>query len=94
MDEPLQKAEELAQALGVECSKEMDVLLQKVAQAQGVVEPLLKAEDVARVLNVGRSKAYNLMASGQLSVVRIGQSVRATPDSIRRYIKENSQEAV
>ncbi len=34
---------------------------------------LLTAPEVARTLSLGRSKAYELMASGELPVVRIGR---------------------
>lgn len=37
---------------------------------------LLRAEDVARMLRIGRTKAYEMMAAGELPVVRLGRCVR------------------
>jgi excisionase family DNA binding protein len=50
-------------------------------------QALLRAEDVARVLNIGRSKAYELMASGQLPVVRIGRSIRVPAKGFREWLE-------
>ena len=55
---------------------------------------LLKAEQIAQALNVGRSKAYELMASGELPVIRIGRSVRVPADGLRRWIEEKSEDSV
>ncbi len=54
---------------------------------------LLKAEQVAQALNVGRSKTYEMMASGELPVVRIGRSVRVPADGLRRWIEEKSEDS-
>jgi excisionase family DNA binding protein len=37
---------------------------------------LLRAEDVAKMLRIGRTKAYEMMAAGELPVVRLGRCVR------------------
>ena len=52
---------------------------------------LLRALEVARALGLGRSKAYELMASGELPVVRIGRSVRVPADGLLRWIEEKSE---
>ena len=49
---------------------------------------LLRAEEVAKALGVGRSKAYEMMASGEVPVVRIGRSVRVPAESLRRWISD------
>ena len=48
---------------------------------------LLRAEEVAQVLNIGRSKAYELMASGQLPVMRIGRSVRVPAKGFQEWLE-------
>ena len=53
---------------------------------------LLKAEDIMKTLRIGRSKTYELMASGQLPVVRIGRSVRVPLDSLRAWIGRQAAE--
>jgi excisionase family DNA binding protein len=54
---------------------------------------LLKAEDVARLLGIGRTKVYEMMASGELPVVRIGTAVRVPRQRLLDWIEENTQEA-
>ena len=49
---------------------------------------LLRAEQVAKVLGVCRSRAYGLMASGELPVIRIGTSVRVPADALQEWIKQ------
>jgi excisionase family DNA binding protein len=43
---------------------------------------LLKATEVARLLGIGRTKVYELMAAGELPVVRIGRFVRVPRRSL------------
>ena len=38
---------------------------------------LLRAEEVANALRIGRTKAYEMMAAGELPVVRLGCVFRA-----------------
>lgn len=52
---------------------------------------LLRAEEVAEALNIGRSKAYEMMATGQLPVVHIGKSVRATAEGLRDYVASKAE---
>ena len=51
---------------------------------------LLNAKEVADVLGIGRSKSYELMASGEIPVVRIGSAVRATAAGLRKYVAEKT----
>ena len=48
---------------------------------------LFRASEVSKALDIGKSKAYELMASGELETVRIGRSVRATAGGIRKFIE-------
>ena len=51
---------------------------------------LYRAEEVSRLLNIGRSKAYELMASGELPVVRIGRSIRVPAKALDDWITAQS----
>ena len=54
---------------------------------------LLKAEEVAKMLGLGRTKVYEMMASGELPVVRIGTAVRVPRQRLLDWIDENTQRA-
>jgi excisionase family DNA binding protein len=47
---------------------------------------LLRASEVSEILGVGRSKAYQMMSSGLLPVVRIGKSVRVPVAQLRDWL--------
>ncbi len=47
---------------------------------------LLSVAQVARLLCCGRTKAYELVASGELPVVRIGRSVRVPAVALEAWI--------
>ena len=47
---------------------------------------LLTAEQVAQILNISVSKAYALMASGEILTVRIGRCVRVRQEDLEAYI--------
>ena len=51
----------------------------------------LRAEQVAQELGIARSKAYQMMASGELPVIRIGTSVRVPADALKAWIEQNVQ---
>ena len=48
---------------------------------------LLRAEEVARSLRIGRTKAYEMMAAGELPVVRLGRCVRVPRRRLEEWIK-------
>ena len=54
---------------------------------------LLKASEVAKMLGLGRTKVYEMMASGELPVVRIGTAVRVPRQRLLDWIEENTQRA-
>jgi excisionase family DNA binding protein len=54
---------------------------------------LLKADKVAKMLDIGRTKVYEMMASGELPVVRIGSAVRVNRQRLEKWIEENTPEA-
>jgi excisionase family DNA binding protein len=50
-------------------------------------DPLLKVVDVARRLNISRSKAYQLVKSGEIPTVHIGSKlVRVREPDLQEYI--------
>lgn len=51
---------------------------------------LLKATEVAQILGIGRTKVYELMAGGELPVVRIGRFVRVPRRSLDAWIDEHT----
>jgi prophage regulatory protein len=48
---------------------------------------LLRVEEVAEMLGIGRSKTYELMAAGELPVVRVGRCVRVPAAAVRRWVE-------
>ena len=56
-------------------------------------EPLLRAEDVARLLSIGRSKAYELLASGDIRSLRIGRSLRCTSKAMADFVQRQEEGA-
>ena len=47
---------------------------------------LLRAEEVAKALRIGRTKAYEMMARGDLPVVRLGRCVRVPRKSLEDWV--------
>jgi len=54
---------------------------------------LMRADEVARALGLGRSKAYELIASGQLPVVRVGRMVRVPRAALEDWVRKQTQQA-
>jgi excisionase family DNA binding protein len=52
-------------------------------------DPLLTASDVAYRLHLSRSRAYNLMQTGDIPTVRIGKSRRVRFQDLEVYIMHN-----
>jgi excisionase family DNA binding protein len=62
-----------------------------VPPSSGVFEPLLlDSREVARLLRVGRTKAFQLMARGEVPVVRIGRNVRVPRTHLEMWIAERT----
>src|SRR4051812_43085162 len=47
---------------------------------------LLTVVEAAAMLGVGRTKAYELIAGGELQVVHIGRAARVPLAAVRRYV--------
>ncbi len=52
---------------------------------------LLTPAEVAQALGIGRSKAYEMCASNQLKVVRIGKSIRVPVEALHQWMEEQIQ---
>ena len=51
------------------------------------VEPIcVKVNDAARMIGVGRTKLYELIASGEIEVIKLGKSTRITTASLRGLV--------
>ncbi|MHB8465605.1 MAG: helix-turn-helix domain-containing protein [Acidimicrobiales bacterium] len=48
---------------------------------------LLTIVEAARMLSIGRSKAYELIAAGELEVVHIGRAARVPLTSLETFVR-------
>lgn len=55
------------------------------------MDEYLKVPEVAEVLRVARSRAYELVADGEIPSVRIGRSVRVSRRELDRWLDEQRQ---
>jgi excisionase family DNA binding protein len=55
---------------------------------------LLDALEVARLLRIGRTKTYQLIASGELPVVRIGRCVRVSQSLLYSWVESRASTRV
>lgn len=51
----------------------------------------LKVPEVARILRIARSRAYEMVGSGDIPSVRIGRSLRISRVEFDHWLKERSQ---
>jgi excisionase family DNA binding protein len=51
----------------------------------------LKVPEVARIIRVARSRAYELVAEGEIPSVRIGRSVRVSRRELDKWLEEQRQ---
>ncbi len=54
----------------------------------------LKVLEVAKVLRIARSRAYELVGSGEIPSIRIGRSVRVSRKELDRWIEEQHHPSV
>ncbi|MBX5490765.1 MAG: helix-turn-helix domain-containing protein [Chloroflexi bacterium] len=52
---------------------------------------LYRVEEVAEMLAIGRSKTYELIAAGELPVVRLGRYVRVPADALQHWLAAQGQ---
>jgi len=69
----------------------IDLAIALPAQSRDVSPPdaplLLRVSEAAQLLGVSRSAMYELVASGQVPVVRIGRSIRVVRSELERIGK-------
>ena len=53
-------------------------------------DEVLRPEDVQRILRIGRSKVYQMIARGELPVIRIGRVVRVPRRELERWIEDKN----
>ena len=52
------------------------------------VEPIcVRINDAARMIGVGRTKLYELISSGELETLKIGNATRVTTASLRELVR-------
>jgi excisionase family DNA binding protein len=51
---------------------------------------LVRVPEAAELLGVSRAKAYELVASGVIPVVRIGRATRVPLEALRRWVADQS----
>ena len=49
---------------------------------------LLTPEEAAEMLSIGRSKLYELLATGELTSIRLGGCRRVPTDAIRQFVAQ------
>jgi excisionase family DNA binding protein len=54
-------------------------------------QEFLKVPEVAKVLRIARSRAYELVAEGEIPSLRIGRSVRVSRSDLDRWLEEQRQ---
>jgi excisionase family DNA binding protein len=54
----------------------------------------LRVPEVAQVLRIARSRAYELVAEGEIPSVRIGRSVRVSRIELDRWLEKQRQPSV
>lgn len=50
------------------------------------MEPLLQAEEAALRLGISRWRVYDLIKRGHLQCVRLGRSIRVSPEELERFV--------
>lgn len=54
---------------------------------------LLKVEAAAKLLSLGRTKMYELIAAGDVPVIRLGRSVRVPTALLRQWVEDRSKQS-
>ena len=59
---------------------------------QGSRRLLLRIPEVMSTLGLGRTKVYELIATGELPVVRVGRAVRVSRTSLEKWVETRQQQ--
>lgn len=55
---------------------------------------LLRVPEVAKALGLGRTKIYELIATGELPVIRVGRAVRVSVVAIQKWVEEQNNQGL
>ena len=55
-----------------------------------VLKRLIRVREMATILDVSKTKAYNMVASGQVPSIRMDGTVRVPLDDLLEWIKRNT----
>ena len=50
---------------------------------------ILSVNDLRSALNIGRSKAYQLVSSGEIRSIKVGEAIRIPKKALLDYVKGN-----
>jgi len=53
---------------------------------------VLKPSEVSEVLGIGRTRAYELLSTGELPSIRIGKSIRIPVTALKQWMEERQSE--
>lgn len=70
---------------------DIEKLRSRASQDVRMLPLLLDAAEVAHVLGIGRTKAFQLIARGEIPVIRIGRCVRVPTDTLREWVAARTQ---
>ena len=54
---------------------------------------LLRVPEVAKALGLGRTKVYELIAAGELPVIRLGRAVRVSVRTLQKWVEERDKQS-
>jgi excisionase family DNA binding protein len=55
---------------------------------------LLRIPEAAETLGIGRTKIYELIATGELPIIRVGRAVRISVSTLQKWVEAREQQAV
>lgn len=70
------------------------ISMEKKHQEVAELPLLLKVETAAKLLSLGRTKMYELIAAGDVPVIRLGRSVRVPTASLRQWVEDRSKQSI
>jgi excisionase family DNA binding protein len=55
---------------------------------------LLRVPEVAKALGLGRTKVYELIAAGELPMIRLGRAVRVSVAALQKWVEEHDKQSL